>query len=161
MPRLLRITLCIHTQCVRELAGMGLAARCIISGARVLRGASRCSMQFLNVRKPHDFALHEIVSVSLFMGMRVENPFCRSTGMDSGREPLHAGRTAVLAMCDERICSDEDEKIENFRLRGGGGDGGSTGAESRSSYLEMYQEKKLDKVLHQTDLKVTVACAIT
>lgn len=32
------------------------------------------------------------------------------------------------------------------RLRGGGGDGGSTGAESRSSYLEMYMEKKADQV---------------
>jgi hypothetical protein len=31
------------------------------------------------------------------------------------------------------------------RLRGGGGDGGSTGAESRSSYLEMYAGKKKDK----------------
>ena len=28
------------------------------------------------------------------------------------------------------------------RLRGGGGDGGSTGAESRSSFLEMYARKK-------------------
>lgn len=32
------------------------------------------------------------------------------------------------------------------RLRGGGGDGGSTGAESRSCYLEMYAGKKRDKV---------------
>lgn len=32
------------------------------------------------------------------------------------------------------------------RLRGGGGDGGATGAESRSSYLEMYMAKKPDKV---------------
>ena len=32
------------------------------------------------------------------------------------------------------------------RLRGGGGDGGATGAESRSSYLEMYMDKKPDKV---------------
>jgi hypothetical protein len=32
------------------------------------------------------------------------------------------------------------------RLLGGGGDGGSTGAESRSCYLEMYQGKKPDKV---------------
>lgn len=32
------------------------------------------------------------------------------------------------------------------RLRGAGGDGGSTGAESRSSYLEMYKEKKEEKV---------------
>ena len=32
-----------------------------------------------------------------------------------------------------------------LRLRGGGGDGGSTGAESRSCYLEMYAGKKPDK----------------
>jgi len=32
------------------------------------------------------------------------------------------------------------------RLRGGGGDGGATGAESRDSYLSMYAEKKPDKV---------------
>ena len=32
------------------------------------------------------------------------------------------------------------------RLRGGGGDGGATGAESRSCYLEMYAERKPDKV---------------
>eukprot|EP00199_Chlamydomonas_sp_CCMP681_P002067 CAMPEP_0119102696 /NCGR_PEP_ID=MMETSP1180-20130426/1349_1 /TAXON_ID=3052 ORGANISM="Chlamydomonas cf sp, Strain CCMP681" /NCGR_SAMPLE_ID=MMETSP1180 /ASSEMBLY_ACC=CAM_ASM_000741 /LENGTH=400 /DNA_ID=CAMNT_0007087023 /DNA_START=70 /DNA_END=1272 /DNA_ORIENTATION=- len=32
------------------------------------------------------------------------------------------------------------------RLLGGGGDGGSTGAESRSCYLEMYMGKKPDKV---------------
>ena len=31
------------------------------------------------------------------------------------------------------------------RLRGGGGDGGSTGAESRSCYLEMYLGKKPDQ----------------
>mmetsp|Transcript_1007 Transcript_1007/g.1433 ORF Transcript_1007/g.1433 Transcript_1007/m.1433 type:complete len:521 (-) Transcript_1007:133-1695(-) len=33
-----------------------------------------------------------------------------------------------------------------FRLPGGGGDGGSTGAESRSCYLEMYREKRVDSV---------------
>ncbi|XP_057419234.1 uncharacterized protein LOC130713487 [Lotus japonicus] len=32
------------------------------------------------------------------------------------------------------------------RLRGGGGDGGATGAESRDCYLKMYSEKKPDKV---------------
>lgn len=32
------------------------------------------------------------------------------------------------------------------RLAGGGGDGGATGAESRSCYLEMYAGKKKDKV---------------
>lgn len=31
-------------------------------------------------------------------------------------------------------------------IRGGGGDGGATGAESRSCYLEMYMDKKPDKV---------------
>lgn len=36
--------------------------------------------------------------------------------------------------------------LEPLRFRGGGGDGGSTGAESRSSYLEMYKERKEDKV---------------
>jgi hypothetical protein len=33
-----------------------------------------------------------------------------------------------------------------LRLRGGGGDGGATGAESRSAYLEMYKEKGSGKV---------------
>lgn len=32
------------------------------------------------------------------------------------------------------------------KICGGGGDGGSTGAESRSCYLEMYQGKRKDKV---------------
>ncbi|XP_076918529.1 uncharacterized protein LOC143578990 [Bidens hawaiensis] len=34
----------------------------------------------------------------------------------------------------------------NFRLSGGGGDGGATGAESRDCYLNMYADKKPDKV---------------
>jgi hypothetical protein len=34
----------------------------------------------------------------------------------------------------------------SYRLLGGGGDGGSTGAESRSCYLEMYAGRKNDKV---------------
>ena len=38
----------------------------------------------------------------------------------------------------------------HLRLRGGGGDGGATGAESRSSYLEMYMKKKPDKVQEKT-----------
>jgi hypothetical protein len=40
-----------------------------------------------------------------------------------------------------------------LRLRGGGGDGGSTGAESRSSYLEMYKTKK--------DVKVCPCCIVS
>lgn len=34
----------------------------------------------------------------------------------------------------------------HHKLIGGGGDGGSTGAESRSSFLEMYATKKAAKV---------------
>lgn len=33
-----------------------------------------------------------------------------------------------------------------LRLPGGGGDGGATGAESRDCYLNMYAERKPDKV---------------
>ena len=33
-----------------------------------------------------------------------------------------------------------------LRLRGGGGDGGATGAESRSSYLDMYKTQKTGAV---------------
>ncbi|GAQ83726.1 Rtf2 domain containing protein [Klebsormidium nitens] len=47
----------------------------------------------------------------------------------------------------------EDYPIRNYAtlqvqvpFRGGGGDGGATGAESRSCYLEMYMDKKPDKV---------------
>ncbi len=39
-----------------------------------------------------------------------------------------------------------------LRLRGGGGDGGATGAESRVSYLEMYASKKPDKVRLPPDI---------
>lgn len=46
-------------------------------------------------------------------------------------------------MYQARTCIDDGAVL---RLRGGGGDGGSTGAESRECYLEMYLEKKPDKV---------------
>ncbi|XAR50750.1 hypothetical protein NMG60_11005166, partial [Bertholletia excelsa] len=36
--------------------------------------------------------------------------------------------------------------VLRLRLRGGGGDGGATGAESRDCYLNMYAEKKPDKI---------------
>ena len=41
-----------------------------------------------------------------------------------------------------------------LRLRGGGGDGGATGAESRISYLEMYASKKPDKVRVRNTLAI-------
>ena len=45
------------------------------------------------------------------------------------------------------------------RLRGGGGDGGSTGAESRSSFLEMYATKKAAKVCSAA-LKFQAFCSV-
>ncbi|GIL49086.1 hypothetical protein Vafri_5553 [Volvox africanus] len=60
----------------------------------------------------------------------------------------HAG----ISLPDERVLSDvcglgPDATLHlSYRLLGGGGDGGSTGAESRSCYLEMYLGKKADKV---------------
>lgn len=46
----------------------------------------------------------------------------------------------------------------SYRMLGGGGDGGSTGAESRSSYLEMYMEKKPDKVNPAEELLAKWTC---
>ena len=50
--------------------------------------------------------------------------------------------TSLAAACVQRDCTVDVQR----RLRGGGGDGGATGAESRVSYLEMYMSKKPDKV---------------
>lgn len=53
------------------------------------------------------------------------------------------GRQATLRNLGVESGSSVDIAL---RLRGGGGDGGATGAESRISYLEMYAGKKVDKV---------------
>ena len=50
--------------------------------------------------------------------------------------------TSLAAACVQHDCTVDVQR----RLRGGGGDGGATGAESRVSYLEMYMSKKPDKV---------------
>ncbi|XP_068652934.1 uncharacterized protein [Aristolochia californica] len=48
------------------------------------------------------------------------------------------------------------------KLLGGGGDGGATGAESRDCYLNMYAEKKPDKVdPNETRLSKWTTCALT
>ncbi|KAG2454878.1 hypothetical protein HYH02_000709 [Chlamydomonas schloesseri] len=56
----------------------------------------------------------------------------------------------ATSLPDDRMlgdfCSPSATLQLSYRLRGGGGDGGSTGAESRSCYLEMYANKKADKV---------------
>lgn len=62
------------------------------------------------------------------------------------------------ALDDERLLSDVPGLGPGStlqlcaRLRGGGGDGGCTGAESRSCYLEMYLGKKADKVNPREEL---------
>ena len=48
----------------------------------------------------------------------------------------------------EAQIADSSWLTAHMKVRGGGGDGGATGAESRSSYLEMYMSKKPDKVSH-------------
>ncbi|WOL08647.1 hypothetical protein Cni_G17400 [Canna indica] len=49
-----------------------------------------------------------------------------------------------------------------FRLRGGGGDGGATGAESRDCYLNMYAVKKPDKVdPNETRLSKWTTCSLS
>jgi hypothetical protein len=69
-------------------------------------------------------------------------PRCRAPQMLT-----HGGRhLADDAMIAEAGLADGDLLTAVARIRGGGGDGGSTGAESRSCYLEMYAEKKPDKV---------------
>ncbi len=71
----------------------------------------------------------------------------RSVIMSDALRLVHCSRTlddgCTLASAGVDGCS----TLELLpRLRGGGGDGGATGAESRSCYLEMYAKKKLDKV---------------
>lgn len=60
---------------------------------------------------------------------------------------LHAGRKlGEDCTLEEAGLVDGAALSVTSRLLGGGGDGGSTGAESRSCYLEMYQSRKPDKV---------------
>lgn len=57
------------------------------------------------------------------------------------------GRTLSVRASFQSAGVSRDAVIELLpRLLGGGGDGGSTGAESRSAYLEMYRGKRHDKV---------------
>ena len=50
----------------------------------------------------------------------------------------------------------------SLRLLGGGGDGGATGAESRSSYLEMYKEQAVGKLDAREELlAVWTLCRLT
>lgn len=52
--------------------------------------------------------------------------------------------------------------VLQLRLRGGGGDGGATGAESRDCYLNMYLEKKPDKIdPNEQRLSKWTNCALT
>lgn len=62
--------------------------------------------------------------------------------LHNGRQMDDVATLGAAGVCDGAMLS------AVARMRGGGGDGGSTGAESRSCYLEMYAEKKPDKVRH-------------
>ncbi|GAX81855.1 hypothetical protein CEUSTIGMA_g9283.t1 [Chlamydomonas eustigma] len=71
-----------------------------------------------------------------------------SLGSTSEMRLLYGGRQ----LQDEEFVSSKSDLEHgstlqlSYRLLGGGGDGGSTGAESRSCYLEMYLGKKVEKV---------------
>ncbi|KAL6012125.1 hypothetical protein ACLOJK_002602 [Asimina triloba] len=71
---------------------------------------------------------------------------CSSAPLDSLLPPSRPPKTLTL----------------HLRLLGGGGDGGATGAESRDCYLNMYAEKKPDKVdPNETRLSRWTACALS
>jgi hypothetical protein len=55
-----------------------------------------------------------------------------------------AASEAAEGLIDGGLVNEGDYPV--LRCRGGGGDGGSTGAESRSCYLEMYRGKQNEKV---------------
>jgi hypothetical protein len=67
------------------------------------------------------------------------SPHTRRAILPAPQSLVHAGRPlpddALLSAAGVRA---GDALCARLRLRGGGGDGGSTGAESRSCYLEMY-----------------------
>lgn len=94
----------------------------------------------------------------------------RTTAMGTAtkrRRWRHGNRSgdenAVMVVMTTNMLMDRDDfAAEKRGLRGGGGDGGTTGAESRSTYLDMYKEKKKDKADKETALlNVRRSCALT
>ena len=72
---------------------------------------------------------------------------------------LHAASTATLASSGVAPYATLSLSL---RARGGGGDGGSTGAESRSAYLEMYAAPKADAVDPEVTARAArTTCALT
>lgn len=83
-----------------------------------------------------------------FLGLKQD--LCRrhpELGTPSELSVFYRGRQwrDGCTMCRARVGEGATLDFQG-RLRGGGGDGGSTGAESRDCYLEMYKGKKRDKV---------------
>ena len=91
------------------------------------------------------------MSTSMNMSMRRKQ---RGNHKDTHAEKMMMLMTNVLV--------NRDEIAAERGLRGGGGDGGTTGAESRSTYLDMYKEKKKDKADKETALLNTRrSCALS
>lgn len=82
-----------------------------------------------------------------FLTLRVRSPERPSHDMQSYE---FRGRSWPAGCCLSAAGLQNGDFVSVYhKVRGGGGDGGSTGAESRSSFLEMYATKKAAKVLSQ------------
>ncbi|KAJ8471678.1 hypothetical protein OPV22_026021 [Ensete ventricosum] len=118
---------------------LGLPARCLtLAPDLTLR---RLKLAFLRgnlLRQP-------LAVKSLYFDLGGRPLTDSSTLTDAG---IVAGSSALLTL--------------RLRLRGGGGDGGATGAESRDCYLNMYATKKPDKVdPNETRLSKWTTCALS
>ena len=92
----------------------------------------------------------QVADVCLIMQLKAAAPQAptsrqgRQSGCAAMQQSEWPAPRLMRLQCDAQFPLGRDP-IGHLRLRGGGGDGGSTGAESRSSYLEMYREKRDDK----------------
>jgi hypothetical protein len=89
---------------------------------------------------------HEYASKSLVLHIPTSSPVLPVKQNHLQWFQYRSKRCAENQTLQEAGVKDGSILHQHLRLRGGGGDGGATGAESRSSYLEMYMEKKPDKV---------------
>ena len=78
------------------------------------------------------------------------------------RLPARARRGTCVAEGVGKPAAHRRAPQVSLRLLGGGGDGGATGAESRSSYLEMYKEQSTGKLDAREELlAVWTLCRLT
>ncbi|KAL3566883.1 hypothetical protein D5086_032298 [Populus alba] len=111
----------------------------------------------LNLLRPvltadHSFILQAALNLQLSgeeWGAMSSCGFCRTTNLASVINGHH------LFDLDHNLYID-------IKLSGGGGDGGATGAESRDCYLNMYADKKPDKVdPHELRLSKWLNCSLS